>query len=219
MENQFIEDLISKINWWKVAFIALVAALVFGLGFHIGKKSVRIPTDNPPTYTPQDTIKIEVPKPYPVSVKEPADTANIIADCVASGKYWELFPEKVRDSLIYIPTSQDTLDILADWATERTYKEKIYDVDTVGTATINAKVQYNRLTVIGAEIVPVVETVPYTVQPRKLSPFIGAGLNTSSTVMATAGAFVYDKWGAMLIYEHKFDTKDNILGGAVLYKF
>ena len=214
MEN----DIISKINWWKVAFIALVATIVFFGGFHFGKKSVKLPTDNPPSYVPADTVKIEVPKIVPVAVKMPVDTANIISECVESGKYWELFPEKIRDSIIYIPTSQDTLDIIKDWATERIYEEKIYDNDTVGTATIKAKTQYNRLSVISAEVVPVVKTVPYSIPPKRVSPFIGGGFNTQNSLMATGGAFFNEKWGGMLVYEKNFSTNTNIVGGAVLYK-
>ena len=214
-----IKNFISNINWWKVAFIVIVAALVFFGGFYFGKKSVKLPTNNPPIYTPADTIKIEVPMPVPVAIKVPADTADIIAACVESGKYSELFPEKVRDSLIYVPTSQDTIDIIADWATERLYDEKIFDVDTLGSARINARVQYNRLSVISAEVVPVVKTVPYSIPPKKVSPFVGIGFNTQNSLMATGGAFFSEKWGGMLVYERNFNTNANAVGGAILYKF
>lgn len=205
----------NKINWWKICVIAFLIAL----SFFLGRKSVKLPTEQPPVYIPADTIRIEVPKPFPVEVKMPADTADIIAECAANGKYWELFPEKVRDSLVYVPTSQDTLDIIRDWAAERFYEKKIYGIDTVGTATIKAKTQYNRLSIISAEVVPVVKTVPYVLPPKKYEPFIGTGLTTASTVMAAGGIFVNGHWGGMVQYQRDFEQKKNVFGGAVVYKF
>ena len=208
----------EKFNWWKFGVLAFLVIAAFIGGLFLGRKIIP-PITLPPEYTPADTIKIEVPTPYPVSVKEPADTADIIAECVATGKYWELFPEKVRDSLIYMPTSQDTLDIVRDWATERMYEEKIFDVDTIGTATIKAKTQYNRLTVLSAEVVPVIKNVPYVVPPKKFEPFAGAGFNTASSLMVSGGAFVNGKWGGLLTYQRDFNVNKDIVGAQVIYKF
>lgn len=204
-------------GWWKLVLILL---LMVG-AFFGGRKSMGNvePIEQPPIYIPGDTVKIEVPKPVPVSVKVPADTADIIAECVASGKYWELFPEKVRDSISYVPIPQDTLEIIRDWATARMYEEKVFDVDTLGTATVKALVQYNRLEMLSADVVPAVKNVPYIIPPKKISPFVGAGFNSASCVSVSGGVFVNEKWGGLVTYQKDINAKTNIVGAEILYKF
>ena len=177
------------------------------------------PIVQPPIYVPGDTTYIDVPTPTPVYIKTPADTADIIADCVASGKYWELFPEKVRDSISYVPIAEDTLAIIRDWATARMYEEKVFDVDTLGTATVKALVQYNRLEQLSAVVVPAVKNVPYIIPPKKISPFVGAGFNSASCVSVSGGLFVNEKWGGLVTYQKDINTKTNIVGAEILYKF
>lgn len=206
-------------GWWKLVFILLLLAGSFFGGRKVGIDSVGEPTPLPPEYIPGDTVKIEVPTPVPVYVKSPADTADIIAECVASGRYWELFPEKVRDSIAYVPISQDTLEIIRDWATAKMYEEKVFDVDTLGTATVKATVQYNRLAMLSANVVPAVKNVPYIIPPKKISPFVGAGFNSASCVSVSGGLFVNEKWGGLITYQKDINAKTNIVGAEILYKF
>lgn len=200
-----------------ITVIFLILSSFFG-GTFLGKKMVKlVPQD--PIYINGDTVKVEVPCPTPVYVNKPCDTLNIIMDCFKNGKYAEFFPEKVRDSLIYIPTSEDTLAIIRDWATERAYEEKIMDSDTTGSATIRAITQYNRLTSLEADINPVIKEVPYIVGPDLISPFVGVGISTNSSFNVQGGLFIKDDWGGSLMYQYDWQTKQNIWGINVMYKF
>lgn len=207
----------KKINWWKVALFALIIAGV-GVGcFFIGRKTIKI---DPPgvIYVPGDTVSVDVPYPVPIQVNKPIDTANVIRACIKSGKYYELFPERVRDSIIYV-TKEDSTNVIIDWATERIYEHKVFDIDTVGTATIRAKTQYNRITFLNATFVPVTKVVTQPYQVKKYSPFIGAGLSTSPSVITQAGLFIDDKYGFAGLYMYDWELKKNVFGTSFLLKF
>lgn len=200
--------------------LTLILMAAFGAGgFLTGRKTISPITVDKPIYIPGDTIKIEVPVPTPVYVTRPADTADIIAKCVRDGIYAELFPEKVRDSLIYVPTAEDTLEIVRDWATERYYEKKIFDVDTLGTATVRAKTQYNRITEMSAEVIPVVKTVTQVMPQKKYEPFVGLGATTYPSVMVQAGSFIDGKWGGALVFQKDVKDKGKSFGVAVVRKF
>lgn len=200
--------------------LTVILLLVFGAGgFLTGRKTIEPIEIEKPVYIPGDTITVEVPVPTPVYVVRPADTANIIAKCVKDGIYAELFPEKVRDSLVYIPTAEDTLEIVRDWATERYYEEKIFDVDTVGTATVRAKTQYNRITEMSAEVVPVVKTVTKVLPPKKYVPFVGVGATTMPTVAVEGGMFLDEKWGGAMLYQKNVKEKGGSFGVLIVRKF
>jgi len=208
----------NKFKWWKLIITMLLMIGTLVGGYFWGKKTVKIEPQDP-IYICGDTVKVEVPCPVPFMVKEPCDTMNVIMDCFKSGKYAEFFPERVKDSLIYIPTSEDTLAIIRDWATERYYEEKIVDSDTLGTAIIKAKTQYNRLSLLGADITPVIKEVPYIKEPKLISPFLGAGISTSPSVVIQGGIFIKDDWGASLMYQYDWQGNQNVWGLNLLYKF
>lgn len=204
-----------------IAFIAAILAIIASLigGFFAGRKTIDANIDTEPIYLPGDTVRIEIQVPTPVYIVKPVDTANIIEKCVKDGIYAELFPEKVRDSLVFAPTAEDTLAIVRDWAAERYYEEKILDVDTLGVATVKAKTQYNRITEMTAEIIPAVKTVPYVVPPKKYEPFIGLGATTYPSVMFEVGSFVDGKWGGALMFQKEIKTKQKAFGVAIIRKF
>lgn len=143
---------------------------------------------------------------------------NVILSCIKSGKYYELFPERVRDSIIYV-TKEDTTNVLLDWATERWYSEKVFDSDTLGTGVVNARVQYNRLTWLGSTFTPV-QKVVITPQPlKKYAPFFGGGITTMPSFITQGGLFINDKYGFSALYMYDWNVKTHIVGTTFLYKF
>ena len=208
---------IMKTNWWKIALIILACVALAVGGFVVGRKTIKI---DPPgvIYVPGDTISVNVPFPVPVEVVKPIDTANVLRACIESGKYYELFPEKIRDSIIYI-TKADTAAVLLDWATERFYEEQLFDIDTVGTAFLKAKVQYNRLASVNATFTPVTKVVTQPYQIKKYSPFIGGGLTTQPSVLGQAGLFFNDKYGFSGLYMYDWEANKHIFGTSFLLKF
>lgn len=208
----------KKFKWGKFFLHLLYVLLLLGGGTFWGTKLVK-PIEQEPIYIQGEPVEIEVPYPVPVKVKEPCDTMDIIKDCVQNGKYAEFFPERIKDSLVYIPTSKDTLAIVNDWGTERMYEETVYNSDSLGTAVVNATVKYNRLTYLNAEIIPVVKEVPYLIEPKKISPFVGFGFTTDVSLLLQGGVFIKDDWGGSLIYQYDVVNKKNVFGVSALYKF
>ena len=216
--NQTIINVNSNRNPWKTAVNIIIAVLLLAGGFFIGRKTIKPEEPKPPIYVPGDTIDVTVNHPVPVEVVKPVDTANLIKQCIAIGKYYELFPEKVRDSIIYV-TKQDTSDVIKDWATERIYQERVFDSDTVGTVVVKAKTQYNRLTWLGTKFTPVTKVVYEPQKIKKFSPFLGAGLSTLPSVDAMGGVFFEEKYGVAAKYSYDYKIKDNSFGFYFLYKF
>lgn len=200
----------------KLITYIVAAVVLIAIGFFIGRKTIKT-VEPKPIYEKGDTVYVN--KPYPVPVKEliPADTADVIRQCIAEGKYFELFPEKVRDSLIYI-TPEDTSAILRDWATKRFYSETILDCDTVGTAKIDAIVQYNRLKDLSGTFVPVIKTVK-EYQIKKYSPFVKAGISTAPYANAGAGIFFNEKYGVSVDYNYLWEDKKSAIGMSFYMKF
>lgn len=210
----------EKKNWWKIGVIIAAAILLFGLGFYVGKKrepEVIIKTET--KYVELPPIHDSIPKPVPVYVKQPADSLNILLALIEEGKYEEYFPERVRDSLIYI-TKEDTAAVICDWATERVYKETLFDTDTLGRFAFDAKVQYNRLQNFDYTFVPVQKQTETTIRTvRTFLPYLGAGLDLNGSVMAQGGVFVKQNAGLAVQYRYDTKLKEHTAGALFLYMF
>ena len=117
--------------------------------------------------------------------------------------------------------------ILKDWASERYYKETIFDSDTLGKCVVDATVKYNRLNLTGYEFTPKVKTIERTIYTtKKWSPFVSAGAmfgvgNEMPETMGEVGGGIFynEKFGAELKYQRGFNSKTDYIGGAVLFKF
>lgn len=207
-------------NWWKICVIIAAAILLFGLGFYAGKKrepEVIIKTET--KYVELPPIHDSIPKPVPVYVKKPADSLNILLALIEEGKYEEYFPERVRDSLIYA-TKEDTAAVIRDWATERVYKETLFDTDTLGRFAFDAKVQYNRLQNFDYTFTPVQKQTETTIRTvRTFLPYLGAGLDLSGSVMAQGGVFVKQNVGLAVQYRYDTKMKEHTAGALFLYMF
>ena len=214
-------------NIWKIVAYTLIVIGFILFGFYIGRSSVEV---KPPTtiikYIKGDTIQDSIPYPEPYEVYKPIDTANIIKQCVKDGIYYELFPEKTVVEYIE-PTKEDTMKILADWATKRLYSETLFDIDTVGKCVVNAEVQYNRMMLIGYSYIPVTKVV--TIEKNnvhRFSPFIGCGMiigQKGTDIMAypnfEGGMFINETYGVKAQIGRDFINNWNIYGLSFLYKF
>lgn len=211
-------------NIFKYGFYLIVFGLMFSSGFMTGRKTMKIPV-------PETKIEYRDSKPVhdtlwmpskPRRVVAPVDTADIIKQCIADGIYKELWPKEKE----YI-TKEDTAAVMKDWATKRYYSEKIFDSDSLGKLKIDAEVQYNRMKFTGYEFIPKVKTIEHTIYTvKKWSPFVEAGVmfgpwNEHYDRMGEIGGGVFykDKFGAELKYQRGFVSKNDFIGGSVLYKF
>lgn len=216
---QWIKDEKTKKKVVKTIGYIVAVALLLGTGFFTGRKTIHTGTDTVTVYLPGEPVEIQVDNPVPVYVKVPADTANIIADCIKSGKFTDLFPTITKDSIVYV-SKEDTAAVLKDWATERFYEQKVFDIDTVGTATVKAKAQYNRITWISSTFNPVVKHTTVTqVVAKKYAPFAGLGITTMPEVLVNGGMYFDDKYGASLVYQYNWQTDKHAVGLMGTIKF
>jgi len=207
----------------------IIGILIFSvIGFYLGRKTIN--SDTPKTeivYIKGENITDSIPYPVPYEVIKPADTADIIRRCVRDGIYSELFPEKIVTEYIEI-TKDDTTEIIRDWGTKRLYSEQIFDIDTVGQCTINASVQYNRLTLLSYSYIPITKVTTITNTKVKLfSPYIGAGVLVNNDISdymnliptVSAGFFIKERYGINVQYGKMLKNKNNLYGISLLYKF
>ncbi len=205
-----------------IVIISIILSLV--AGFFIGRKTIKLPEPKPPVYIPGDTVYQEIKVPYPVEIKTPVDTSNLIAYCVRNGLFTELFP--VKDSIIYInpQTKDDSLKIYmviaSDWVKERRYQQSLFNVDTLGTCDIDLTVSNNKLQTLNYTYIPVIKQIETVVEyKKKFSPFVGAGFTTIPAIVGQAGIFFEDKYGFSYLYQYDYTNKQHIHGGTFLIKF
>ena len=181
-----------------IILILLFGGLLFLLGIYVGKKTLPQKVVTKIEYVKGETVHDSIDRPVPVYVKTPVDTANLIAQCVKDGIFYELFPEKIKWDTLYVDKT-DSAKILSDWASLRKYEETLFDSDTLGTMKINTTVQYNRLGTIYYDYTPVVKEVTNTVYlKRKFIPFAGAGISTFPSYNVEFGGIINQSWGVSL---------------------
>lgn len=214
-------------NKWRIVFYLVVAFGIWLFGFYLGRKTIKTPAPGVDiVYDTLPPIHDSIPYPNPVAVVKPADTANIIKQCVKDGIYTELFPEKVVTQIVEV-TKDDTTAIMKDWATKRYYSEKVFDIDTVGKMTIDAEVQYNRLKMVGYDYRPVQKTVTetrYVVKAFRPYAGVGGAINPWDAEKdpmgkVTAGFFIKEKIGLQADYQHSFKSKKDYVGATILFSF
>ena len=213
-------------NIVKYGFYVLIFGLVFATGWVGGRKTMKLPAPEVITeYVEGEPIHDTCYVDNPIKVKVPADTLDIIKKCVADGIYKDLWPKEKE--YIEVPSKEDTTAIMKDWATERRYKETLFNTEENGKCVVEAKVQYNRLDLIGYEFTPVVQKVTekiYTV--KEWSPFIEAGYKSNIFNKEPehfgevgVGMFYKEKYGFEFNYQRGFVQKNDFLGASFFYKF
>lgn len=204
----------------KTILSVILILLLIGLGFYVGRNSVKITTQIETKYLPGDTIRDSIPKPYPVYISTPQniDTVSLLKHCIASGLYDEYLPTKVKDSLIYMEV--DTTAILKDWLAVRKYENQLFSIDTLGSCTVFTELQYNRIQNMKYTFAPV-QKVTTEVKEKKFTvdPFIGAGLSMSGHGLIQLGTFTSNGFGFGYQYQHGFNDKRDTHSLMILYKF
>ena len=204
----------------------LIILGLFGVGFYLGRKTIKTDTKIVTEYIKSDTIRDTLYYPQPIKIIEPIDTLNIIKQCIKDGIYSELWPEKVITEYIEV-TKQDTTKIMKDWATKRLYSETLFQNDSIGSCIVDAEVQYNRMKLIGYNYTPITKQVTETIYKTKLfSPFMGGGYlinpweeKRNPIITLNGGVFIKEKYGLQIQYMRTLNSKNDYIGGNVLIKF
>lgn len=205
--------------YYKLLMALVIIAIIFFLGFLVGKKSVRVTRIEDIKYVKGDSVYIKVDSLVPYKVVVPTDTASVIRKCVADGIYTELFPVIHKTDTLYA-TPYDPNNIITDWGTERSYSKVLLDNDTLGFAKVDAVVQYNRIKSLNAVVTPVVKSTSTTIiKERLFEPFLGLGIGTNSYGVVQAGAYFKGHYGFTYQYQRGFTNNMNIHSIMLNYKF
>jgi len=106
-----------------------------------------------------------------------------------------------RDSIVYVAERVDTAAIIADYIAQREYAFVLFDTPQLGRLSLSETLQYNKLSNVNYEFVPVYkEVIRY--RERAFQPFIGTSYNTFNQAALLAGLY-YNKtgWEFQLIYD------------------
>jgi hypothetical protein len=157
----------------------IVGSLFFGWGYRRGAASVEMRDSTVTRWVPwpvpvYDTIR----EPYPVAVREPADTV------------WEYM-------------SVDTAAIIADYLLERDYRLD-FSADSTGTFLVDATVGENRLLRASAVVKPVVREITVTklhteVRPPRWETGLAFGIDPYNQWAGIYGRYIKGHWGGDVI--------------------
>ncbi len=176
-----------------------------GLAYYNSKHPIEPVTIEKTKYIKGETIKEVVP----IHITDlrwyelPSDTTQILEQAVAKGML------KREVDTIFI--KQDTLNIMKDWASTRSYEKTLFDNDS-GRCDVSFDVQYNQLNNLQYSFTPIYrETI---VQRTPLfSPFFGVGVQVTGkplhNMYVSLGTYVRESWGVQVTAD---TNKDLYLG-------
>ena len=177
---------------------AFIGILLISLGFMAGRWALK-PTEKI-EYIYGETIHDTIHKPVPYLVEIPADPVlPMKPDTI-----------KVPGEPEYITQVVDTAQIIAEFMKMNSYKETLFDSDTLGIMVVDAQVQYNQLQKLGYSFTPVQKQIT-TVKRKGFTPFLSVSANTLGYVGVGAGVY-YNNLGFGVKYLTDFQEKGVELG-------
>ena len=211
---------------WKILFHIIVIIILFIGGLLLGRCTKKVQEKTKIEYIKGDTVREIIIKPVPELVQTPVDTVDIIKQCIKDGIYKDLWPERVVTKYIEV-TKEDTTKIMKDWATKRIYDKTLFQIDSIGTFKLKAEVQYNRMQLLDYKYDPVYREITKTeYKVKTFSPFVGLGYLTNPwdeirnpIITVNGGLFIKEKYGVQLQYMRTLNSKNDYIGGSLIYKF
>jgi len=205
----------------KIIIGVVVSIIIFFAGFILGKKCTKEKVITNTVYVESQAVQDSLVNVNPIEIVKPTDTSSLIVYCVKHGLYYDLFPEKVRDSIVII-SDVDSLKnrIVEDWKLEKKYHNILFQSDSLGLLNLDMKIQYNRITSIKYDYHPRIKTVVQTTTyERKITPFVGVGLTTMPSFIGQAGLIFKDGLGFSAMFQYNTATGDSFYGGNLIYSF
>lgn len=177
---------------------ALIGIILIALGFLAGRWTLK-PIEKV-EYVKGETVHDTIPKPVPYLVDVPSTPVlPMVRDTIRIPGEKELIVQKV-----------DTAKVISEYITKNSYKETLFDNDTLGTMIVDAQVQYNQLQKLGYTFTPVQKQI--TTEGKKVfTPFLSVSANTLG-YMGAGGGLYYNNIGLEAKYLTDFQTKGFELG-------
>lgn len=182
---------------------AFIGILLLSLGFMVGRWTMK-PIEKI-GYVKGETLHDTIPKPVPYLVEIPSDPVlPMKPDTI-----------KVPGEPEYITQIVDTVQIIAEFIKKKSYRETLFDSDTLGTMIVEAQVQYNQLQKLGYTFTPIQKNI-ITERKKLFTPFLSISANALGYA-GIGGGLYYNNLGLEAKYMTDFQTNGFELG--LLIKF
>lgn len=174
---------------------------------------------------PEPVVKyVQLP---PITIKkDSSDLRPILVTKPDSIVYITVYrdkPDSIKPAPLEPPVRAD-IDTLAsyratveDWNIERLYQETLIDSDTLGLATLEATVQYNRLTGYNYKYLPVQRQETTIVPGRRLGGY--GQINFTNQYSSLAIGVKFDWLGVHAVGGYDYKGTSFIYGGGIMVFF
>ena len=155
----------------------ILYAILILLGISIGRWSIEPIKEV--EYIKGKIIHDTIKNPVPYRVEVPANPVLLTkSDTIrVPGQ-----PEKIIQVV-------DTAQVLAEFIKKNSYKETLFDNDTLGKLVVEPIVQYNKLQSIPYSFTPIYKQI--TIERKKIfTPFISASVNTLGMIGIGGGTYI-----------------------------
>lgn len=204
------------INFKNVIFATILLALIFGAGFWLGWLSNKqeVPEQTIIKWEDADVVSGEV------AMDEVTTTETTPIDVILPKDIFEQKPlvTKAKDCdcqkelIVRQSPSNDSLHIYravyADYIKIRKDHISIFDIDTLGTLTLDATIQFNRSHGYGYDFKPKIKTINNNFKPKPITftPFVSSSYSTTD-YLGVGGGFFYHNLG--FEYQYQIDLLQN----------
>ena len=192
------------LNVSKTAWLLIGLAIGFLGGFLIGRSTVD--TKEVIRYIKDDPVSGTVTGLIPIHETVPDDPVLPL-----------LFDTVYVDKFIYEYVRVDTAAIIRDYIASREYTPVLFDSPQMGKLSLSATVQYNKLSEISYEFLPVYKEVT-KYKEKTWQPFVSGTYGTFGIAGIGGGTF-YHKLG--FEYQYQYSLRERLNGHqfSLKYKF
>lgn len=210
----------------NIIFAIVLLALVFGAGFWVGWLSNKqeVPDQTVIQWNDGDTIsgkttpdEVKTTETTPGNVVLPNDIfkampANTPIDLGGYLSYCPKDYDYKKEQTVQQSPGNDSLHIYraayTDYIKIREDHVSIFDIDTLGTLTVDATIQFNRSSGYGYDFKPRIKTINNNLKPKPITfiPFVSSSYSTAD-YLGVGGGFFYHNLG--FEYQYQIDLRQN----------
>lgn len=215
------------ISFKNILYALILLALIFGAGFWVGWLSNKqeVPEQTIIKWEDGDGVSGEVAmdevtttETIPNEVILPKDIFEQMKRTISDAAHQKLLASKAIDCdcnkelIVRQSPGNDSLHIYravyADYTKIRKDHVSIFDIDTLGTLTVDATIQFNRSHAYGYDFKPKIKTINNNFKPKPITfiPFLSSSYSTTD-YLGMGGGFFYHNLG--FEYQYQIDLRQN----------
>ena len=166
--------------------IMLLSLLMLAIGFFIGRSTMA--SKDRIEYVQGKEVHDTIRRPMPYLVEIPSIPAlPTIADTL-----------RLPGDTLKIIQKVDTSKIIANYIKKNSYRETLFDNDTLGALSIGAVIQYNEMQSLDYSFTPIYKKIT-SISRKTITPFVFITTNTFGNTGIGAGAY-YNNLGLSAKY-------------------